>query len=240
MNLNHPMIACVGMNLHSVTICETLAFAGLPNVGASGQNRNACASLAMRFALFTVGKMQNIKKCQVTHVKIIRDLPWLFSILEGLQEGSCHISNRPWALNWPWNVKSSNCLVVMASAVRSRWIYGNSSKSGTNMAQKHVEILIFMEPRHKSPVSTDDSFKLGVLFEDAERAPFCHLWGPYSPPEECGAEPSHGPLWSSGCISSIAQVSWTMNALETGAQWRRRLVWQREWPFWLLYKGKKL
>jgi len=42
-------------------------------------------------------------------------------------------------------------------------IYGNSSKSGTNMAQKHGEILIFMEPHHKSPVSTDDSFKLSVL-----------------------------------------------------------------------------
>lgn len=96
---------------------------------------------------------------------LIRDqvLPGLFSIFwQGLQGATCHIchiSNRPWALNWPWNVKSSNFLVVRASAESM----GNSSKSGTNMAQKHGEIFIFMEPHHKSPVSTDDSFKLSVL-----------------------------------------------------------------------------
>ena len=36
-----------------VTICETLAFAGLRSAGGSGQKRNACASLAMRLAFFS-------------------------------------------------------------------------------------------------------------------------------------------------------------------------------------------
>ena len=35
-----------------VTICETLAFAGLRSVGASGQKRNACESLAMRLVFY--------------------------------------------------------------------------------------------------------------------------------------------------------------------------------------------
>lgn len=204
MNLNHRMIAwicihycCPSHNMWNFGLCRASKCGGFWTEAECLRifGNEVCFFLMLgRCRTSRNAKWPMSRELEIKYLDCFHFWQWL----QGASCHICHISNRPWALNWPWNVKSSNFLVVRASAESM----GNSSKSGTNMAQKHGEIFIFMEPHHKSPVSTDDSFKLGVLvWRCKKKRSFpATFWGPYSPPEECGAEPSHGPLWISSCM----------------------------------------